>query len=315
MKESRATALQMGPFSPYFEAGLRERFETVRWFELGKAEQATWLEQHASQVRAIVTAGHVGCSNELMQALPRLGIVSISGVGVDKVDLQLARSRGVRVTTTPGTLAEDVADLAVGLVISLLRNIPAADAYVRAGQWVNGDYPLGRKVSGRRFGIVGLGAIGAAIATRLAAFGPVAYTGPRRKPVPYAFLPDLVELASASDVLVLACPANATTRHIVNARVIDALGPSGYLINISRGPVVDESAMIAALQAGTLAGAALDVFDNEPHVPEALRASPRVVLTPHVASATVETRTQMANVVLANLDAFLAGSALPTAVA
>lgn len=314
MKDSRAVALQMCPFSDYFEAGLRERFEIVRWFELEKTAQPAWLKQHAPRVRAIVTSGHIGCSNELVEALPALGVVAINGVGVDKVDLQLARSREVRVTTTPGTLTEDVADLAVGLTISLLRSIPAADAFARSGHWARGDFPLGRKVSGRRFGIVGLGAIGLAIASRLSVFGPVAYTGPRRKPAPYAFVADLVELANASDVLVLACPATAATRHIVDARVLEALGPSGYLVNIARGAVVDESALIAALQTGALAGAALDVFDNEPHVPEALRASPRVVLTPHIASATVETRTHMANIVLANLDAFLAGQALPTAV-
>jgi lactate dehydrogenase-like 2-hydroxyacid dehydrogenase len=314
MNESRAIALQMCPFSDYLEAALHERFETVRWFELQKPDQASWLKQHAPQVRAIVTAGHVGCSNELVQALPKLGIVAINGVGVDKVDLQLARSRGVRVSTTPGTLAEDVADLAVGLLFALLRNIPAADAYVRAGKWANGDFPLGRKVTGRRFGILGLGAIGSAIATRLAAFGPVVYTGPRRKPAPYEFIADLMDLARSSDVLVVSCPATAATHHMVDARVIDALGPTGYLINIARGAVVDELALIAALDAGRLAGAALDVFQNEPHVPEAFRASSRVVLTPHIASATVETRTQMANVVLANLDAYLAGGTLPTAV-
>ena len=232
-------------------------------------------------------------------------------MGVDKVDLPFARSRNVRVTTTPGVLTEDVADLAVGLIIGLLRGIPASDAYVRAGSWEQGDRPLARKVSGRRFGVVGLGHIGAAIAARLAAFGPVAYTGPQRKEVPYAFHADLLDLARASDVLVLACPANASTRHIVNAAVLAALGEEGYLVNVARGAVVDEGALVAALDAGRLAGAALDVFENEPHVPEALRSSSRVVLTPHMASATVETRIRMADVVLENLDAFRAGGLSP----
>jgi lactate dehydrogenase-like 2-hydroxyacid dehydrogenase len=178
---------------------------------------------------------------------------------------------------------------------------------------VKGDRPLARKVSGRRFGIVGLGAIGTAIAERLAAFGSLAYTGPHRKPTPYAFHESLSSLAKASDVLVIACPANASTRHLIDAKVMEALGSDGYLINVSRGSVVDETALIAALEAGKLAGAALDVFENEPHVPAALRASQRVVLTPHVASATVETRVRMADMILANLDAYLTGRPLPTA--
>ncbi len=220
----------------------------------------------------------------------------------------------MRVTTTPGVLTEDVADLAVGLVIGLLRGIPAADAFVRRGEWEKGAWPLGRKVSGRRFGIVGLGQIGSAIATRLAAFGPVAYTGPRRKAVEYRFHVDLLELARDSDVLVISCPAKESTHHLVNAAVIDALGPPGYLINVSRGSVVDEAALIEALAARRLRGAALDVFESEPCVPQALRMSANTVLTPHTASATVETRMQMADLVLKNLDAFCDSAPLPAAV-
>ena len=311
MNDLRAIALQLCPFSPRLEAGLNERFEVVRWFELGADEQAAWLATQAQAVRAVVTGGHVGCGNALMAALPSLGIIAINGVGVDKVDLPFAHGRNVRVTTTPGVLTEDVADLAVGLIIGLLRGIPASDAYVRAGAWEQGERPLARKVSGRRFGIVGLGHIGAAIAARLAAFGPVAYTGPRPKDVPYPFHTDLMALARASDVLVLACPANVSTRHLVNAAVLEALGEDGYLVNVARGAVVDEVALAATLDAGRLAGAALDVFENEPHVPAALRASARVVLTPHTASATVEPRARRADVVLENLDAYLASSPPP----
>jgi lactate dehydrogenase-like 2-hydroxyacid dehydrogenase len=311
-----AAALQMCPFSAHLEAGLQRRFAVVRWFELSAAEQAKWLEGHSGAVKAVVTGGHIGCSNQLMQALPSLGIISINGVGVDKVDLALARQRGVRVSTTPGTLTEDVADLAVGLVIGLLRQIPTADAYVRAGSWEKqGDRPLARKVSGRRFGILGLGQIGGAIAARLAAFGPVAYTGPNRKPVPYEFHPDILSLAKAADVLVVACPANESTRHLVGTAVIEALGVDGCLINVSRGAIVDEAALIAALAAERLMGAALDVFEDEPRVPGGLLDSPKTVLTPHIASATVETRIRMAELVLANLDAFMGGLPLPTAVA
>ncbi len=314
MSEASAVALQLRSFSSVLEAGLAQRFEVLRWFELGAAEQKEWLSRRAASVRAVVTGGETGCPSDLMAALPSLGIIAINGVGIDKVDLPLARARGVRVVTTPGVLSDDVADLAVGLIIGLLRRIPAADAFVRRGDWEKGAWPLARKVTGRRFGIVGLGQIGSAIARRLSAFGPVAYTGPRQKPVPYRFHAELRDLARASDVLVISCPANDSTRHSVNTSVIDALGPQGYLVNVSRGSVVDESALTAALAAGKLRGAALDVYENEPHVSDALRSSSAVVLTPHIASATVETRAQMAEVILQSLDAFLQGAPLIAAV-
>jgi lactate dehydrogenase-like 2-hydroxyacid dehydrogenase len=314
MSEDLAVALQLRPFTSALEAGLAQRFEVVRWFELGTSERQQWLSGRAASVRAVVSSGDLGCSNDLMAALPSLGIIAINGVGLDKVDLSLARSRGVRVVNTPGLLADDVADLAVGLIIALLREIPAADAFVRRGGWEQGGWPLARKVTGRRFGILGLGAIGSAIARRLAAFGPVSYSGPRRKPVPELFHAQLLDLAQASDVLIVACSANETSLGIVNAAVIDALGPQGYLVNISRGSIVEEGALAAALAAGRLRGAALDVFENEPHVPDGLRTSGAVVLTPHIASATEETRARMADLILQNLDAFLSGAPPPTAV-
>jgi len=309
-----SVALQLNPFSASLEAELARRLEVVRWFELDHGERAAWLGARGAEVVAIVAGGHIGGPTELIQALPQLKIVAINGVGFDKVDLALARSRGVRVTTTPGALTDDVADLAVGLIISLLRQIPAADIHVRAGAWPFGEWPLGRKVTGRRFGVLGLGHIGGAIARRLAAFGPVAYTSRAAKPVPYEFQPNVLALAGACDVLVVACSANASTRHLVDAPVLDALGPEGWLVNVSRGSVVDEAALIQALGAQRIAGAALDVFEDEPRVPEALRASPRVVLTPHIASATVETRAAMAALVLANIDAVLRGEEPPTPV-
>jgi lactate dehydrogenase-like 2-hydroxyacid dehydrogenase len=305
MSAAYPKALQLCPFSDYFEAALRKRLGVVRWYEFGAQEQASWLQRHASEARAVITGGHLGCTNALMDALPALGIVAINGVGVDKVDLAHAKDRGVRVSSTPGVPTQDVADLAVGLIISLLRAIPQGDAHVRGGGWEHGDRPLGRKVTGRRFGIVGFGQIGQAIAARLAVFGPIAYTSPRRKDVPYEYHADLIKLARECDVLVLACTANATTRKLIDARVLEALGPEGYLINVARGSVVDEAALITALESGGLAGAALDVFEDEPRVPAALCASPKVVLTPHIASATVESRTRMADVLLKDLDAFL----------
>jgi lactate dehydrogenase-like 2-hydroxyacid dehydrogenase len=314
MNESRVTALQLCPFSPYLETGLGQRFEVVHWFALDAAAQSAWLKQRAESVHAVVTGGHIGCANALIEALPALGIIAINGVGTDKVDKSVARARNVCVTTTPGVLTEDVADLAIGLIIGLLRNIPAADAYVRAGHWPNGDLPLARKVSGRRFGIVGLGQIGTAIAARLTPFGCVSYTDRERKPYAYEFYDDVISLARSSDVLIIASSANASTHHLINAEVLQALGPRGYLVNVARGSIVDEAALVAALQSGALAGTALDVFADEPNVPAALRTHPNVVLTPHIASATCETRTLMADAVLANLDAFMAGRVPPGAV-
>lgn len=303
MTPARAAALQLCPFSAYLEAGLAARFDVVRWYTLGDSARTEWLRRHAASVRAVITGGHIGCSTPLMQALPSLGIIAVNGVGVDKVDLEYAAHHGVQVATTPGALTEDVADLAVGLIIGLLRGIPAADAFVRNGDWVKGERALASKVSGRRFGVVGLGHIGMAIATRLTPFGPVSYTASTRKSVAYTYHPDALALAQASDVLVVACPATAATRHLISAAVLDALGPAGWLINVARGSIIEEPALIAALTAGRLAGAALDVYENEPDVPMALRQCSNVVLTPHMASATIETRTRMADLLFASLDA------------
>lgn len=301
------TAIQMCPFSDYLEQELAKRFTLIRWDEMDEAARQALLAQRDDRIGAVVTNGHVGCPDDLMTALPGLRIIAIHGVGFDKVNLPLAKERGVGVSTTPNVLNEDVADLAIGLVISLLREVAPADAYVRGGRWEQGDYPLGRKVTGRRFGIVGLGRIGMEIGHRLAAFGPVAYTGNTPKDVPYRFVPDALTLARESDVLILACPSNAQTFHLVDDAILDALGPQGYVVNIARGAVIDEAALIGAIDQRRIAGAALDVFEHEPHVPEALRASPHVLLTPHIASGTVETRRGMADMVLQNLDAVLAG--------
>lgn len=306
--------LQLCPLSDALETELAARGPVTRWFAMSDGERALWLADHAESVTAIITGGQTGCDTALMAALPRLGLIAINGVGYDKVDLAAAAARGVGVTNTPDVLTDDVADLAVGLIIALLRDLPRADRFVRDGEWHAATYPLARRVSGRRFGIVGLGRIGAAIAARLAAFGPVAYTGRREKPVPYDFIPDAVTLAARSDVLVVASAATPETRGLINAAVLDALGPDSYLVNVARGSVIDEPALIAALDAGRIAGAALDVLVDEPNVPAPLIASQRTVLTPHIASATVETRAAMADLVLANLDAFLAGTPLLTPV-
>lgn len=315
MATSKPTALQLCPFSPELESELAARLSCIRWFELDEGAQAAWLAEHATHVRAVVTGGHIGCSNALIAALPNLGLIAINGVGFDKVDLPFAQQHNVAVTTTPDVLTDDVADLAVGLTIALLRGIPASDAFVRAGKWAAGNPPLARKVTGRRFGIVGLGRIGMAIARRLEAFGPIAYTGRREQPVDYAFHPNAQALATASDVLIVACAATPETHNLIDSNVLAALGSDGWLVNVSRGSVLDEGALIAALEAGTIAGAALDVFADEPVVPAALLGTDSTVLTPHIASATVETRRAMAELVLANVDAFLAGATPPSALA
>lgn len=316
MKMDRETpvALQLCPFSPFLERKLNERVRCIRWFEMSSAEQEQWLAEGADEARFVVTGGHIGCPSDLMRALPALRLIAINGVGFDKVDLSLAAERGIGVSNTPDVLTEDVADLAVGLIISLKRAVPAADRYVRDGKWPLGDMPLGRKVSGSRFGIVGMGRIGSAIAARLAPFGELAYTAPSDKQNGWRYFDSPRTLAAWCDVLVVACAANETTRKLIDAGVLGALGESGCLINIARGSVVDEQALAQALEAGKLSGAALDVFASEPDVPAALRASERTVLTPHIASATVETRKAMARLVLANIDACLVGGALASPV-
>ena len=268
------------------------------------------------RVRAVVTGGGTGVSNAIMDACPNLGIVAINGVGTDAVDLKHAKAKGVRVTNTPDVLTDDVADLAIGLMIAGSRRMMVGDRFVRAGQWPGGKLPLARKVTGKRLGILGLGRIGQAIADRAAGFGmAISYTN--RKPrtdVPYRFVASPEDLARESDILVVAASAGPDARNMVSRAVIDALGPDGLLVNVARGAVVDEPELVAALKDGRLGGAALDVFANEPHVPEALFALDNVVLQPHQASATVETRKAMGDLVLANMSAFFAGQPLVTPV-
>jgi lactate dehydrogenase-like 2-hydroxyacid dehydrogenase len=227
-----------------------------------------------------------------------------------------ARERGIAVTHTPSVLNDDVADLALGLMLAVARRIPQADRFVRDGRWPAGPMPLARKVSGSRLGIVGLGRIGQAIARRAEAFGMrIAYTARSEKPgLAYPYFPTPQALAAQVDFLIVITPGGAATRKLIDAQVLKALGPQGYLINVARGSVVDEQALIEALQDGGIAGAALDVFENEPDVPQALRSLDNVVLTPHTASATAQTRQAMANLVLDNLRAHFAGQPLPTPV-
>lgn len=267
----------------------------------------------APQIRGICGGGESKVPRALMDKLPALEVVSIMGVGYDGVDVPAALERRVPVTHTPNVLNDEVADLAIGLMLSVARRIPQADRYVREGRWASeGPMPLARKVSGARLGIVGLGRIGQAIATRAQAFGmSIAYTGRNAKAeLPFTYYPTAQALAAQVDFLVAITPGGAGTRHLINAEVLKALGPRAYLINVARGSVVDEAALIEALQQGVIAGAGLDVFEKEPQVPEALRALDNVVLTPHMASATWQTRQAMADLAVDNLKAHFAGRPL-----
>lgn len=308
----KPVVLQICRLPPAMEEDLRRDYDLHRLPD--GAEGDSWLASHGADVRGVVTGGHLGIPNGLVDRLPKLEIVAINGVGFDKVDLPYAKSRRIRVTNTPGVLTEDVADLAIGLLIAALRGIPQSDRFVKEGRWPGGEIGLATKVSRCRIGIVGMGRIGRAIARRLEGFDAViAYTDVARQDVPYAFHPDPVSLAADSRVLIIAASASAATRNLIGRPALEALGPQGALVNVARGSLVDEDALIAVLQEGKLGLAALDVFADEPNVPEALRALPNLVLTPHIASATVETRAAMAALVQDNLRAYFAGEEPPTA--
>ncbi|MCP5282956.1 MAG: 2-hydroxyacid dehydrogenase [Rhodoferax sp.] len=270
----------------------------------------------APRIRGIAASGESEVGADLLAQLPALEMISVFGVGYDGVDVAAARARGVPVTNTPDVLTEEVADLGIALMLSIARRIPQADKFVRAGSWPSGPFPLARKVSGARLGIVGLGRIGQAIADRAAAFGmSIAYTTrTRRDDSPYTYYPSAAALAAEVDFLMVITPGGEGTRGLINAQVLAALGAKGYLINVARGSVVDQPALIHAVTTGVIAGAALDVFADEPNVPVELRECDNVVLTPHMASGTWETRGAMADLAFANLAAHFAGKPLLTPV-
>jgi lactate dehydrogenase-like 2-hydroxyacid dehydrogenase len=264
--------------------------------------------------RVIVGGGTVAVDANLIAALPELELIAVHGVGHDGIDLDAAKARGVRVTTTPDVLTDDVADLAIALWLAVERGIAANDAAVRSGGW---RVPLGRRASRRRVGVFGMGRIGMAIARRAAPFASeVIYAARSAKPeLPWRFVPDISTLAEESDVLILIAPGGPATDSIIDSDVLARLGTDGVLINVARGSLVNEPALIAALETGTIAGAGLDVFANEPRVPEALKSLPQVVLSPHQGSATREARDAMERLVLANIDAWRNRQPLVTPIA
>lgn len=309
----KPTVLVVWPNRPKAMAELEAAY---RLLHLWQAEdQEALLAAEAENIRAIVTTGERGAGTALINRLPNLEIVACFGVGVDGIDVQTCKARGVPVSNTPDVLSRDVADLGMGLILATLRRIVIADRFVKAGSWTRETWTFGTCLAGKKLGIVGLGRIGLELAKRAgAADMQIGYHNRSPREADFAYFATPAELARWADVLVLTCPGGAATRHLVNAEVLDALGPEGWLINIARGSVVDEAALVQALQEGRIKGAGLDVFADEPNVPEALFAMENVVLQPHQASATFETRDAMANLVVVNLAAHFAGEPLVTPV-
>ena len=276
-------------------------------------DKAAFLAGCGAVIRGLVQGGGTVTPTTLLDALPALEIISVFGVGYDGVPIDYCRNRGIKVTNTPDVLTDDVADVAVGLVLMTGRGFVHANRFVHAGQWQKRGAPLATKLAGKTAGILGLGRIGKAIAQRLSAMGmEIAYTGRKPQDVPYKFIPDLKGLAAASDFLIVACPGGAATKNIVNAEVLAALGKKGTLVNIARGSIVDEPALVDALQNGVIKAAGLDVFADEPNIPPPILTMDNVVLLPHVGSATHETRKAMGDLCKANLDAWAAGKPVLT---
>ncbi len=294
-----------------------ERQLAGRFDLLGPQDLEAQIAAHAGAIRGLATKGKLRVDGALMDRLPKLEIISNFGVGYDTVDAAAAAARGIIVTNTPDVLNEEVADLALGLLLATVRNLPQADRFVRAGKWTAGAFPLSATLRDRTVGIVGMGRIGKAIAKRIEAFGlPIVYHTRRpQADVPFTHYPDLLAMAKAVDTLVLILPGGAATRNLINAEVLAALGPRGILINVARGTVVDEPALLKALQDKTILAAGLDVFVDEPRVPEAFFGLENVVLLPHVGSATHHTRNAMGQLVVDNLVSWFAGKGPVTPVA
>ena len=310
---SHIDVLSVTKLSPLLEPQLRAVFNL---HDRLHETDPTAFAKVAPSIRAIAASGESKVPASLIAQLPALEIISVFGVGYDGVDVTAAKARNVMVTHTPNVLNDDVADLAIGLMLAAARQLPAADRYVKDGKWPSGPMPLARKVSGARMGIVGMGRIGQAIAQRALAFNmSVAYTARSAKvDIPHTYYPSAAALAAESDYLVVITPGGDGTRKLINAEVLKALGTKGILVNVARGSVVDESALIEALQNGVIGGAGLDVFEAEPNVPEALRAFPHVVLAPHIGSATSQTRQAMADLAFNNLKSHFDGQAVHTPV-
>lgn len=310
------TVLQINPIFAHTQQALERKYKVHRLWEA--SDKSRFLADIADTVSGVVTDGGSGASAELLRQLPDVGVVSVFGVGVDAVDLDYCKGKGIRVGNTPDVLSDDVADLAIALALASFRKLTFGHQYTCEGRWVTeGPAPLTRKFSGCKVGIFGLGRIGMAIAKRVEGFGcDISYCNRNeRADVPYQYFDDLQKMAKAVDCLIIAVAPTPAMSGVVNSSILQALGADGHLVNISRGLVVNEDDLVNVLQAGELGGAGLDVFADEPNVPASLFALPNVVLQPHVASGTVQTRTAMGDLMLENLENYYLGKELSAFVA
>ncbi|KAL1814423.1 hypothetical protein ACET3Z_016997 [Daucus carota] len=313
---NQISVLMTYPMFTNLEKLLEKHYNLIRLWELKDHEQEHFLKANADTIKAVVACAEAGINKKMINLLPRLEIVSTFSVGYDKIDLIKCRERGIKVTNTPDVVTEDVADLAIALALSTLRKICGADGFVRKGLWKMGDFCISTKLSGKSVGIVGLGRIGSAIAKRAEAFNcPVSYYSRSRKlNNDYKYYTNIIDLAANCQILFVACALTEETRYIINREVLDALGREGILINIGRGLHVEESELVSALLDGRLGGAGIDVFENEPDVPDQLFRLDNVVLLPHVGTSTMETCTEMADLVIKNLKAHFKNEPLLTPV-
>ena len=311
---SKPHLLLLGAYPASDMENLERNYQLHKLWE--QPDQTAYLNKHGAEIRGLATRGDLGAKKEVLDLLPQLEMIACNGVGVDAIDLTTCRNRNIKVSNTPDVLTEDVADLALALMLGIARHIAQADAYTRAGRWAQAPYKLLTRMNTKRLGILGLGRIGLAIAKRAEGFSmPISYhTRHARGDVPYKHYASPIELAHNSDFLVAIVPGGAATENLVNAAVLKALGPAGYFINVSRGSVVDEPALLEALENNVITGAGLDVFWNEPNINPRFLKLENVVLHPHGGSATVETRQAMGQLVRDNLAAYFAGKPLLTPV-
>jgi lactate dehydrogenase-like 2-hydroxyacid dehydrogenase len=309
---SKHKVLMMDAGHPGQMEAMEDHFDVVR---LSRSDPESIVRAHQSDIQAISTF-LTPVRQSLIKAFPALEIIAVGAVGLDHIDLQTAKSRNITITNTPDVLTDDTADIAMMLMLALARRGVEGDAYVRAGLWVNGALPLGRTLSGKTIGILGLGRIGQAVARRAEAFHMnVIYSGPAQKPEhPYTYFKDLKRMAEQCDFLVLTCKGGDETKHIIDYDVLKALGPDGFVVNIARGSVIHQQDLLMALSNKAIAGAGLDVYESEPNVPEELVRMDNVVLTPHIGSATLETRSKMGEIVVQNLIEHFKGGRLLTPV-
>ena len=302
------SVLQVGHFPEIMQAEIDRRFTPIH-------HPDPQAPAPAGNFQAILVRSNTKLPEALVKQIPSIRMVATCGVGYDNLPLDYLKAQGIKASNTPGVLNDAVCELAIGMMLALLRHIPEAQEYVKSAEWSKGPFRLTTTLAGKRVGISGMGRIGQDLAKRLEPFMvDIAYSGPNKKSLPYAYYPNVQELAKSCDILFLACPATPDTDKMVDAKVLEALGPSGYLINIARGSVVDEDALLYALQHKKIAGAALDVFENEPNPSPAFLTLDNVLLTPHIGSATSETRIAMTNLAVDNLEAFFKQQTLPSEV-